>query len=85
MSRLGLSTVPQPTNEHFKIGDRVCLNELGESRIKRAPSKVGKVVGFGFSGARIRVLFDGLSQPTTLHQKYLTKETAPDQDGLPAL
>jgi hypothetical protein len=64
----------RPTNEHFEIGDRVRLNELGGSRIKRAPSKAGKVVGFGVSGAGIRVLFDGLSRPTTLHQKYLTKE-----------
>jgi hypothetical protein len=64
----------RPTNELFEIGDRVRLNMLGESRFRRTPSKTGKVVGFGFSGARIRVLFDGLSQPTTLHQSYLEKD-----------
>jgi hypothetical protein len=68
----------RPTSELFEIGDRVCLSRLGESRLKRAPSKAGTVIGFGFSAARVRVRFDGLSQPTTLHETYLEKERAKD-------
>jgi hypothetical protein len=64
----------RPTSARFEIGDRVCLSALGESRMRRTPSKAGKVVGFGFSGTRIRVLFDGLSRPTTLHHSYLKNE-----------
>jgi hypothetical protein len=62
------------TYDPFKIGDRVCLSKLGESRIKKPRSRAGRVVGFGSSEAKIRVLFDGLSQPTTLHNSYLIKE-----------
>jgi hypothetical protein len=58
-------------NERFEIGDRVCLSKLGESRIKKPPSKAGKVVGFGFSEARVRVLFNGLRR---LHHSYLNKQ-----------
>src|SRR5215216_1795725 len=58
----------------FEIGDRVCLSKLGESRIRKPRSKAGKVVGFGFSEARVRVLFDGLRRPTTLHHSYLNKQ-----------
>lgn len=64
-------------NGSFEIGDRVCLSELGESHLRKPRSKAGKVVGFGFSKSRIRVLFDGLSEPTTLHHSYLKKEQKP--------
>jgi hypothetical protein len=64
----------RPNNELFQIGDRVRLNVHGASRVKQTPSNTGKVIGFGVAGTRIRVLFDGRSQPTTLHQSYLEKE-----------
>ncbi len=60
-------------NKLFEIGDRVRLSKLGESRIRKPRSKAGKVVGFGFSEARVRVLFDGLRRPT-LHHSYLNKQ-----------
>ena len=69
----------------FEIGDRVRLSSLGESRIKKPRSKAGKVVGYGSSKARVRVLFDGLSQPTTLHHSYLTEEQETARPSEPAL
>src|SRR5262245_16612164 len=62
------------TDVLFEIGDRVRLSKLGEVRVGRTRSKVGTVVGFGYSEARVRVLFDRLSQPVTLHRTYLIKE-----------
>jgi hypothetical protein len=59
----------------FEIGDRVRLSRLGETRIRKPRSKSGMVVGFGFSDTRIRVLFDGLREPTTLHHSYLERES----------
>jgi hypothetical protein len=69
----------------FEIGDRVCLSELGESRLRKPRSKAGTVIGFGFSESRIRVLFDRLSEPTTLHHSYLRKEQqhVPANEGPP--
>ena len=58
----------------FEIGDRVCLSKLGASRIRKPHARAGTVVGFGFSKTRIRVLFDGRRQPTTLHYSYLSKD-----------
>jgi hypothetical protein len=56
----------------FQIGDRVRLSELGASRIKKAPSKTGRVIGAGkVSKLTIRVLFDGMKSPVSLHQSYL--------------
>jgi hypothetical protein len=52
----------------------VCLSKLGESRIRKPRSKTGTVVGVGLSETKVRVLFDGLSQPTTLHHTYLINE-----------
>jgi len=60
----------------FERGDRVRLSKLGESRVKKPRSKSGRVVGFGFSDARIRALFDGLREPVTLHHSYLERELA---------
>jgi hypothetical protein len=40
--------------------------------MKEAPSKVGRVVGAGkASKLTIRVLFDGMKCPVSLHQSYL--------------
>jgi hypothetical protein len=62
-----------PTNQQsFQIGDRVHLSELGASRLKKAPSKTGRVVGAGkASKLAVRVLFDGMKTPVSLHQSYL--------------
>ena len=55
----------------FQMGDQVRLSELGASRIKKAPSRTGRVVGAGkASKLTIRVLFDGMKCPA-LHQSYL--------------
>lgn len=68
----------------FEVGDRVCLSKLGESRIRKPRSRAGKVVGYGLSEARVRVLFDGLIRPTTLHHSYLTHEQERARRGEPA-
>lgn len=64
----------KPEDELLEVGDRVRLSELGESRTLRAAVKTGKVVGFGHSDTRVRVRFDGRSQPITLHRSYLVKD-----------
>ena len=54
------------------MGDQVRLSELGASRLKKAPSKTVRVVGAGkASKLTIRVLFDGMKRPFSLHQSYL--------------
>ncbi|WP_338832288.1 hypothetical protein [Bradyrhizobium sp. 27S5] len=56
----------------FQIGDRVHLSELGASRMKRALYTTGSVVGAGkASKLAVRVLFDGMKTPVSLHQSYL--------------
>jgi hypothetical protein len=61
------------TNEPiFRTGDQVRLSKLGANRIKKAPSTTGRVVGAGkASKLTIRVLFDGMKSPVSLHQSYL--------------
>ena len=50
----------------------VRLSELGASRLKKAPSKTGRIVGTGkASKLTIRVLFHGMKRPVSLHQSYL--------------
>ena len=63
----------------FQPGDTVRLSKLGESRMKRAPAKTGKVVGAGhrnFSPNIVRVQFDGMKRPVSLHRTYI--EQAPE-------
>lgn len=56
----------------FRVGDQVRLNELGTSRMKKARSKTGRVIGSGKNSKQtIRVLFEGLKTPVSLHQSYL--------------
>jgi hypothetical protein len=60
----------------FQPGDTVRLRKLGESRMKRAPAKTGKVVGAGnrnFSPNIVRVQFDGMKRPMSLHRTYIEK------------
>lgn len=69
-----------PVSKIFEIGDRVCLSKLGESRIRKPHARAGTVVGFGFSKTRIRVLFDGRRQPTTLHCSYLSMDEGEERE-----
>jgi hypothetical protein len=56
-------------------GDPIRLSKLGESRIKRAPSKTGTVLrGTGSqrsSRNAVRVQFDGMKTPVSLHRSYI--------------
>jgi hypothetical protein len=68
---------------NFKPGDPIRLSKLGESRIKRAPSKTGTVVrGTGnqrsWSQNAVRVQFDGMKYPVSLHRSYIE---AQDKDA----
>lgn len=62
-------------NEFFRVGDRVRLSELGESRMMRVRAKAGRVVGFGHVESSVRVLLDGQAGPVTLHKTYLVKDS----------
>jgi hypothetical protein len=58
---------------HFKVGDRVRLNELGRSR-SRNQHRQGHVVGSILrSHTRLRVQWDGLKTPTIVHIAYLER------------
>jgi hypothetical protein len=56
-------------------GDPIRLSRLGESRMKRAPSKTGTVLrGTGTqrsSRNAVRVQFDGMKNPVSLHRSYI--------------
>jgi hypothetical protein len=54
----------------FKIGDRVRLNELGNSRSPRLKGQVGAVV-LVRSRYSVDVLFDGNKTPTAIHCSYI--------------
>ncbi len=67
----------------FQAGDLVRLSELGERRIKKAPSKTGRVMGAGkASKLTIRVLFDGMKCPVSLHRSYLELDTSQLRDEI---
>jgi hypothetical protein len=59
----------------FQPGDPIRLSKLGEDRIKRPPSKTGRIVrgtgGRGSSQHAVRVQFDGLKHPVSLHVSYI--------------
>ena len=58
-------------DEHFQVGDRVRLSQLGRQRMPRNKSTTAKVVGYGRSDTRIRVVFDGTAYPVSIHASYL--------------
>ena len=72
---------PELTNDHqaearmFQPGVSIRLSKLGESRMKRAPSKTGRVLrGTGSqrsSQNAVRVQFDGMKNPVSLHRSYI--------------
>jgi hypothetical protein len=74
---------PELTNDRmFQPGDPIRLSKLGESRMKRAPSKTGRVLrGTGSqrsSQNAIRVQFDGMKYPVSLHLSYIELLDAKD-------
>jgi hypothetical protein len=60
--------------EHFRVGERVRLSDLGRQRMPRSKATSAKVVGFGRSETRIRVVFDGSTYPVSIHISYLERE-----------
>jgi hypothetical protein len=69
----------------FEPGDSVRLSKLGESRMKRAPSKTGKVLGVGvkrLSQDVVRVQFDGMKSPMSLHRTYIELATVTSREAL---
>ena len=64
----------QAEEEYFRIGDRVRLNELGRERMPRNRAATAKVVGFGRSDTRIRIVFDGSKYPVSIHISYLERD-----------
>ena len=60
--------------EYFRIGDRVRLSELGRQRMPRNKTTTAKVVGFGRSDTRIRIVFDGSRYPVSIHFSYLERD-----------
>jgi hypothetical protein len=67
--------VRQTEARMFQPGDPIRLSKLGEDRIKRPPSKTGRVVrgtgGRGSSQHAVRVQFDGMKHPVNLHLSYI--------------
>jgi hypothetical protein len=59
----------------YELGDRVRLSELGKSRTLKGNDKRGRVVGFGSTDRIIRVKFEELQCPVSLHRSYLERDT----------
>ena len=60
--------------EYFQVGERVRLSQLGKERMPRNKSTTAKVVGFGRSDTRIRIVFDGSRYPVSIHSSYLERD-----------
>ena len=60
--------------ESLRVGVRVRLSDLGRQRMPRYRATTAKVVGFGRSDTRIRIVFDGSRYPVSLHVSYLEKD-----------
>ena len=63
-----------PDHKPIQISHRERLNALGKSRTLRGKDRSGVVVGFGITGSILRVKFDDLSQPVSLHRTYLERD-----------
>jgi len=60
----------QPCMHDFRLGDRVKLSELGESRSPRMLSKTGiiqRIKHHKSGSGGVVVLFDGMKEPRKLH------------------
>jgi hypothetical protein len=68
------ATTMSAEQEYFRVGDRVKLSDLGMQRMPRNRSTTAKVVGFGRSDTRIRIVFDGSRYPVSLHTSYLQRD-----------
>jgi len=55
----------------IQAGERVKLTKPGRSRFPRAHIDFGTVVHVPRRGHSVKVLFDGNTQPTRLHQSYI--------------
>ena len=60
--------------EHFQVGERVRLSDLGRQRMPRSKATSAKVVGYGRSETRIRVVFEGSTYPVSIHISYLERD-----------
>ena len=60
--------------EYFRAGDRVRLSELGRKRMTRNRATTAKVVGYGRTDTRVRIVFDGSSYPISIHVSYLERD-----------
>jgi hypothetical protein len=65
----GPASQNKPTS--IQAGGRVKLSKLGRSRFPRAHIDFGTVVHVPRGGQSVKVLFDGNTQPTRLHQSYI--------------
>jgi hypothetical protein len=65
----------------FRLGDRVCLSQLGKGRVRRPTTETGTVVGVvgNHNPSTVRVLFDGLKTVKSMHKTYI--ELLPDEHG----
>jgi hypothetical protein len=54
----------------FQLGDVVCLSDVGKAKSK-FPDRRGVVLGILKGGSRIRVHWNGLSQPQIVHRTLL--------------
>jgi hypothetical protein len=60
--------------EHtLRLGDRVCLSQLGKARVRRPTTETGTVVGVvgNHNPSTVRVLFDGLKTVKSIHRTYI--------------
>ena len=58
----------------FQVGAHVRLSELGKSRMMRGTDRRGRVVGLGRTETVVRVQFENLHNPVSLHQSYLERD-----------
>ncbi|MBI5322419.1 hypothetical protein [Bradyrhizobium sp.] len=50
------------------------MSELGKQRMTRNKATTAKVVGFGRTDSRVRIIFDGSSYPVSIHISYLERD-----------
>ena len=50
------------------------MSQLGKERMPRNKATTAKVVGYGRSDTRIRVVFDGSAYPVSVHASYLERD-----------
>jgi hypothetical protein len=65
----------------LRLGDRVCLSQLGKARVRRPTTETGTVVGVvgNHNPSTVRVLFDGLKTVKSIHRTYI--EPLHDEHG----